>query len=111
MNNDFAMPDGLSEDGQKAWQAIVTVLMSEDPRMSTGGCKAFRTPDFHVNTQGESYGEGSELIVVYDGGDHRRFFTLDEYDYESCELIQTALGALGMRLEECTGWYAAVYKD
>lgn len=111
MNDDFTMPFGLSKDGQKAWKAIVMILLSEDFQMSGGGCKAFRSPDFHLNTQGESYGKGSELIVVYDGGDHRRFFTLDEGDYEACNRIQMALGALGMRLEECTGWYAAVYKD
>lgn len=111
MNNDFAMPEGLTEDGQTAWKAIVTLLMSEDPRMSTGGCKAFRSPQFHLETQGEKYGKGSVLIVVYDGGDHRPYFTLDAECYDLVERMQQVLSAVGFYVEECTGWYAAVYKD
>lgn len=111
MNNDFAMPDGLTEDGQTAWKAIVTLLMSEDPRMSTGGCKAFRSPQFHLETQGEKYGKGSVLIVVYDGGDHRPYFTLDAECYDLVERMNGMLEPLGMYIEECTGWYGAVYKS
>ena len=111
MNNDFAMPDDLSEDGQRAWKAIVTLLMTDDPLMSTGGCRAFRSPMFHLNVQGESYGKGSELIVVYDGGDHRPYFTLDCESDELRERMNSMLEPLGMYLEECTSWYAAVYKS
>lgn len=111
MNNDFAMPDGLSEDGQKAWKAIVTLLMDDDPLMSTGGCKAFRSPRFHLETQGEKYGKGSELIVVYDGGSHRPYFNMDAGCYDLAERMSNVLESLGMYLEECTGWYAAVYKS
>lgn len=111
MNSDFAMPEGLSEDGQKAWKTIVALLLDDDPDMSTGGCKAFRSPRFHLETQGEKYGKGSELIVVYGGGDHRPYFSHDYECYDLIERVQNALGALGMHVEECTGWYAAIYKS
>ncbi len=108
MDSHFAMPENLSPEGQNAWKTIVTILMSEDPQMSTGGCTAFYSPQ-KWRERGERYGVESELIVVYDGGEHRRFFTYDEDDYEAMERVNAALGAIGFYLEECTGWYAAVY--
>jgi len=111
MNNDFAMPDGLSEDGQRAWKAIVTLLMTDDPQMSTGGCRAFRSPAEH-SARGEKYGKESELVIVYEiGGDHRAYFTLDAGCYDLVERMNSMLEPLGMYIEECTGWYAAVYKS
>lgn len=110
MNSDFQMPEGLSERGQAVWKAIVTLLMSEDPRMSTGGCKAFRSPAEHA-ARGESYGTESELVIVYDGGDHRPYFTMDSECYDLVERMQEVVGTLGCHVEECTTWYAAVYFD
>lgn len=110
MNSDFQMPEGLSDVGQSAWKAIVTLLMTDDPRMSTGGCKAFYSPE-EWRARGESYGKESELVIVYDGGDHRPYFTLDAECYDLVERMNGMLEPLGMYLEECTGWYGAVYKS
>lgn len=110
MNNDFAMPDGLSEDGQRAWKAIVTLLLTDDPQMSTGGCRAFRSPSEHA-ARGEAYGKESELVIVYDGGDHRPYFTLDSECYDLVERMNGMLSPLGLYIEECTTWYAAVYRS
>ena len=109
MNNDFQMPEGLSDAGQNAWKAIVTLLMTDDPRMSTGGCKAFRSPAEHA-ARGEKYGKESELVIVYDGGDHRPYFTLDAECYDLVERMNDMLRPIGLYIEECTTWYAAVYR-
>ena len=110
MNSVFQMPEGLSDKGQAAWKAIITLLLSEDPQMSTGGCKAFYSPA-EWRKRGEAYGCDGELIVVYDGGDHRPYFTLDSECYALVERMQQTVGTLGCHIEECTTWYAAVYFD
>jgi hypothetical protein len=110
MNDDFAMPKGLSEDGQKAWKAILTLLLTDDPQMSTGGCKVFYSPE-EWRARGEQYGRESELVIAYDGGDHRPYFTLDAECYDMVERMNGMLSPLGLYTEECIGWYAAVYKS
>jgi hypothetical protein len=105
--NDFACPKGLSEKGMAAYRAIMTVL-AENDALHAGGCKVFYSPK-EWRARGELYGRESELIIVYDGGDHRRFFNMDEAykDYNAmCDVLQP----LDLFFEECTGWYAAVYK-
>ncbi len=128
--NDFDMPEGLSADGVKAYEAIKKHLNSFDG-LETGGCKAFYSPTEWA-ARGEPYGKGSVLIVVYDGGDLRPSFNMDaayEADclmidflreegkdtsgierYSMIERTQAALKAAGFFVEECTTWYAAVYK-
>jgi len=110
MNSDFQMPEGLSDKGQAAWKAIVTLLMSEDPTMETGGCKAFYSAE-EWRARGERYGRDGVLVIVYDGGDHRPYFTMDSECYDLVDRMQQIVGALGCHIEECTTWYAAVYFD
>lgn len=103
-------PEGLSEAGSKAYDAIMQII-TENGATNTGECKAFYSPT-EWEKRGESYGKGAELIVVYDGGDHRRFFNMDAAypTYISHLKMVNALGAEGLFFEECTGWYAAIYK-
>lgn len=103
------MPDGLDESGQLAYNSIMEVLRTEGATW-TGGCTAFRSPS-EWKERGEKYGTESALIVVYDGGSHRPYFTLDEECYDLVEKMQQALRKHGMRFEEATTWYGAVYVD
>ena len=112
-NKEFAIPTGLSRKGRKAAQTIVkTAKEVFGPDVSTGGCVSFYSPKEWAE-RGESYGQNSELIVVYDGGDLRYLMSLDAaYDmgsYEWTEKMREALSSLGLFAEECTCWYSAVY--
>lgn len=118
VRDDLARPEGLSEAGSEAYDAVVAVLRKHEATR-TGGCKAFYSPA-EWRARGESYGTEAELVVVYDGGDLMRFFSLDAcynelYDfpaerrYATYEGMQAALEAVGLYFEECTGWYSAVY--
>lgn len=109
MNRDNnAKPDGLSALGQKAHEVIMRVLTAHE-MTETGGCKSFYSPD-EWRVRGEEYGCESELIVVYDGGSLRPFFNLDAECYSLNEEMRKALDEAGLHVEECTGWYAAVYR-
>lgn len=129
MSDDDAikMPDDLCDLGRKAHEVIVTYLR-ELNRTNTGGCTAFYSPEAW-RERGEEYGLRSVLrsvlVVVYDGGELRPVFSLDAaYDhdcrtfrergdqyrpYEMHEAMQKRLHDVGLYVEECTGWYAAVY--
>jgi hypothetical protein len=104
---DVSMPEGLDAKGQAAYQAIMKVL-SASGATRTGGCKAFYSPEEWA-AKGERYGLKSKLVVVYDGGDHRPYFTLDSEQYDLVEKMQEALKEHGMFFEEAMTWYGAVY--
>lgn len=108
---DLAMPLGLSELGQRAYQAIIDKA-EEFGLMYTGGCKVFYSPK-EWRERGEEHGLNSELIIVYDGADIGHLFSLDkdtDGSYRHIDVIQKALEHLGLYTEECTCWYSAVYK-
>ncbi len=104
-----AMPEGLSHTGQKAYRKIVKTLTKAGATF-TGGCKTFYSPQEWAD-RGEEYGQGAELIVVYDGGDVRAWFSCDHGSYQMQEKMREALKKVGVYAEECTCWYSAVYKD
>lgn len=105
-----AMPDGLDAAGRAAHAAIMEVLRADDATY-TGGCKSFYSPA-EWQARREKYGCGSKPIVVYDGGALRPYFNMDADDgaYSFTTKMQTALGKVGLYAEECTGWYAAIYR-
>lgn len=102
----FAEPEGLSPSGRAAYRKIVEVLAKADALYS-GGCKVFYSPQ-EWHKRGERYGLQSELIVVYDGGNHRRFFDSDGLGSFTKQMVE-ALNEVGLYFEPCTGWYCAVY--
>lgn len=126
---DLNIPEGLSEQGKKAYEIIIEYLRALD-LTDTGGCKAFYAPEQWRLRDGQ-YGLKSLLVVVYDGGDLRPVFNMDAaYDldcrivienggtppagytpYSLYETMQAKLRAAGMYFEECTGWYCAVYSE
>lgn len=124
MNNNNAMPEGLSAAGKKAYKAVVKGLPG-GVDTDTGGCKTFYSPQ-EWKDRGEEYGCDSVLVVVYDGGNVRPYFNMDaayEIDswvyaatgktrepYGTTEGMIKVLKGAGFWSEECTGWYAAIYK-
>lgn len=103
-----AKPQGLSLVGESAYEMIMSVLIKFE-QTNTGGCKTFYSPA-EWKARGEQYGLESELIVVYDGGDVRPFFTIDAGVPSFYDAMEKALFACGLYAEPCTGWYAAVYR-
>ena len=106
-SDDLAIPDGLSPLGRRAAEVIKAVL-KEHETTYTGGCKAFYAPT-QWRERGEEYGLGSELIVVYDGGDLRPFFSTDEGAWSLLDVMNERLGEIGAYAEACTAWYSAIY--
>jgi hypothetical protein len=101
-------PAGLSETGEKAYEAIVSVL-KRFKATNTGGCTVFYSPKEWADRD-ESYGRDSHLIVVYDGGDHRGAFEPEgRADMALHKAMTKALDEIGVYVEPCTCWYGAVY--
>lgn len=107
-SKDFEIPSGLSELGRQAAQAILDLVLRDEPEAS-GGCRSFYSPD-EWKERSEEYGCNSELIVVYDGGSLAKYFNWD-YECDSCaEEMMAILRKLGIYSEQCTCWYSGIYK-
>jgi len=102
--DDLELPAGLSREGTKAWRTICAYLRKHDLTY-TGGCKTFYSPA-EWRARGEEYGRNAHLIIVYDGGAVRHAATIEGRHNEG---LIDALAAIGLFVEECTCWYAAVY--
>jgi hypothetical protein len=109
----IAQPKGLSKKGRQAYRAIVDALRKHG-LVYTGGGRAFYSPK-EWKDRGEDYGTESQLVVVYDGGDLFYVFNSSMHsEFEKPanvrEEIDKRLADFGLYVEECTGWYAAVYE-
>jgi len=104
----WPIPDGeLSRKGREAAECIVEFLKSRDMTDHGGGGRFYGPEQW--DERGESYGLGSLLIVTHDGGAHAPAFS---YDYECYDLMQELdqeLKKIGVYVEQCTGWYSAIY--
>jgi len=108
MKNQAIKPEGLSPDGERAFEIIVNHLKSHGSEVK-GELQAFWNPKDY---DGE-YGRDSLLIIMYDGlNDIGKFFSLDQDypKYKNQDPMREALEAAGFYADECTGYYAAVYK-
>lgn len=97
-----------AENQIRLQKLILKVARETFPDFSTGGCTPFYTSEAWA-ARGEDYGTKSKLVVVYDGGELRPFFSLDE-GYTLYEKMRKALDEAGYWVEQCTGWYSAIYK-
>lgn len=91
----------------KAYEAFVAFLEAKG-RTYTGGCTTFYTPE-EWKARGEDYGTESLFVVVHDGGDVAAVCNYDYGDYALIEEGSKALAKAGAFVENCTGWYSAVY--
>jgi hypothetical protein len=105
--NDFDRPDGLSPEGEKALDALLGFIQYRDLR-SGGGCRAFYTPE-EWKARGELYGTESVLIICHDGGDLAPMCNMDYECYKLHDEMQRVMGQAGFFVQDCTGWYSAVY--
>ena len=105
-DQNYAMPDGLNPNGVFAYNIIR--LLKRRNALSSGGCKAFYSPD-EWKARGEEYGHGAVLIVVHDGGSHAPFFNLDYCKYEAHNAMFKQFERTCFYIEQCTSWYSAVY--
>ncbi len=105
---DWEIPADLSEAGRKAAEVLRDFAIKHDLTF-TGGCKVFYSPT-EWKARGEEYGTTSLLVIVYDGGSVRKAVSLDGFAYDLHEEFRQVLAGLGLICEECTCWYAAVYR-
>ena len=73
-----------------------------------GGCRAFYAPAEWI-ARGEDYGCDSALVLVHDGGDLSPFCNWSHGRYKAIEAFSAFLKTKGFFVEQCTGWYSAVY--
>lgn len=105
-NTDLRIPDNLMPRAAEAHRVILGVIRRFRATF-TGGCRAFYSRR-EWRERGEAYGTNAHLIVAYDGGDLSDFFRLGG-DEGRWRAMDSALRAVGLYAEECTGWYAAIY--
>lgn len=106
----FAIPEGLSEAGQKAAEAIVAYFKSlevDDFEVYTDS-RVFYSPQ-EWEERGEKYGRNSELVIVYEGSDLYHWFNYNSSWIGFTEKMTEELEAVGVYSEECTSWYCAIY--
>ena len=60
--------------------------------------------------RGEADGTESKLIVVHEGGELAEYCNMDYMKYDLCEKFTAYLGEYGYYIEQCTGWYSAIYE-
>jgi|TARA_R110000868_G_scaffold33787_1_gene122375 hypothetical protein len=104
----FEIPEGLSKLGLRTAKAIRAFAKKRG--LNTGGCKTFYSPQ-EWSERGEKYGEGSELIVVYDGGDLAQFFNYDYEEYDQIDRMHKALEQKGVFSECLYSWCSGVYDN
>ena len=103
--NYLEIPEGLSELGKKAAKKIISIMKKNHLQ---AGCKVFYSPTEWAD-RGESYGCNSELVVVYDGGDHKHMFDFVTTPRLLDKTVEE-LNKIGVYSECCTCWYSAIYK-
>lgn len=104
---EWDIPEGLCRAALKAAHALRDFCLQHDLTF-TGGCRVFYSPA-EWQARGESYGTHSLLVCVYDGAACRRALSLAGEDYPMVEAFAQVLDDLDLYVEECTGWYAAIY--
>lgn len=104
---EFAMPDGLSPEGQRAWKIITDFLRRKRLTHSGGHHKVFYSPEEWKAKEGESDGE---LYIVHDGGEHARAISWEGEDEKTREALQVQLRAAGMFMEQINYVMSGIYK-
>lgn len=112
INKDFSTEtlDGEALEAAKIIMSAMTSNFPNDWELSGGGCKVFYSPE-EWQERGERYGDGSVLVVTYDGGDHKTFFNYDYECNDSIAAMDNALLKAGYNHEPINHWSTAIYKN
>lgn len=102
----FEIPKGLSKRGLKTAKVIKS--FAKEWKLDTGGCKTFYSPK-EWKKRGEQFGENSELIVVYDGGDLAQFFNYDYENYGTIRRMEKVLSETNVYSEGLYCWCSGIY--
>jgi hypothetical protein len=103
----WPIPTGLPRKGRLAAKLILEFLAEKGLTDHGGGGKFYSPKEWRE--RGESYAQGSQLVITHDGGDHACAFN---YDYEAYALMEELRGRLqphGIYIEQCASWFSAVY--
>ena len=116
----LAMPNGLSEQGQRA-HAIIIAYLTEHGLAKHDGEPAFHAPQ----SWNQEYGTRSHLVIAHAGGALGPVFSMDSAYESDCahyrktgkarepyalyEGMQDKLREAGLYFEDCTRRYSAVY--
>ena len=106
--NDWEIPTGLSKQGRIAAK-IIREFAEEYDLLGTGGCTIFRTPK-EWKALGWDYGNGSDLVIVYEGAEIAHAFEYDHENYALIEKLRKRLEEYGVFTECGTSWMSAVYR-
>lgn len=79
-----------------------------ESEITGGGCQAFYRPE-EWQDRGEAYGLKSVLILCHDGGDLGPYCDFAQSCGGSAERFSEWMAKDGFYVEQCTGWYSAVY--
>ena len=107
------IPTPLSKKGRRAAQTIRAFMKKNG--LGTGGCKTFYSPKEWLD-RGEQYGLGSELVVVYDGGDlyyvmNPHYADFPSMFYKLQGELDEELKKAGVYTEACYSWHGAIYEN
>lgn len=101
------IPEGLSEEGQRAAEGIVQFLFERGAAHDLEDC--LYSPQQWAE-RGERFGGNSLLIVTHEGGAHAGAFDTEQDPGELLHPAMTKrLRSLGLMSELCDSWYSAVY--
>lgn len=110
-NDHLNIPAGLSNDGKRAAKIIRDYLIAND--MTWMECGLFMSPK-EWRDRGESYGEGSILILLHETGDAGEALSYDSAAYAPrpyyhLEKLRQILADAGFFSEQMYSWSSAVY--
>jgi len=90
---------------------VIVATLKKLKLTHTGDSPVFYSP-VAWRAKGEQYGRESELIAVFDGGDHGAAFSYDHAceNYSALETMSEALAEVGAFFEAATTWYGSVYR-
>ncbi|HSX22377.1 MAG TPA: hypothetical protein VLE97_06330 [Gaiellaceae bacterium] len=120
--NTLAMPEGLSEQGRRAYEIILAYLTEHGlSKPADDNDATFHEP----KGWNQEYGGRSLLVISHRGGPLGPVFSMDfAYDHDCAnyrktgktrepyalyEGMQEKLREAGLYFEDCTRWYSAVY--
>jgi hypothetical protein len=106
MRDYWGVPEGLSKKGQLAAETIKQFLRDRDD-LRSGRQQVFMSPEEWLEHQGEK--TDALLVILHDGGSHRKYFDPDDECYSCIDAMNEALAKIGVYTELGNSWYSMVW--